>query len=82
MDNSANADGLKIGPFINITLQQISIGVITNLIVFPPSLLLVQLFRRTKRRHTRLAKIKNILNDNESLASNQLAETKKVSLVV
>jgi polycystin 1L2 len=33
----------------------------TNLIVFAPTLLLVQLFRRTKRRHTRISRIKQIL---------------------
>ena len=37
---------------------------ITNLIVFPPTLLLVQLFRRSKRRHTRVSKIKEILKEN------------------
>ena len=36
---------------------------ITNLIVFPPTLLLVQLFRRTKRRNTRIRKIKNLLKE-------------------
>ena len=34
------------------------------MIVFPPTLLLVQLFRRTKRRHTRVSKIKQILKEN------------------
>jgi hypothetical protein len=63
MDNSAKQDGLQIGPYINLTMQQISIGIITNLIVFPPSLLLVQLFRRIKRRRTRLMKIKKLLNE-------------------
>ena len=63
MDNSPTQDGLKIGPYINLTLTQISIGVITNLITFLPSLLLVQLFRRIKRRRTRLMKIRKILNE-------------------
>ena len=31
--------------------------------VFPPTLLLVQLFKRTKRRHTRISKIKHILKE-------------------
>ena len=64
MDNTASADGLKIGPYFNLTLQQISIGIITNLIVFPPSLLLVQVFRRVKRRRSRLSKLKKILSVN------------------
>ena len=62
MDNSAQQDGLKIGP-VNLTLQQISVGVITNLVVFPPTLLLVQLFRRSKKRHTRMSKLKKILKN-------------------
>ena len=63
MDNSSTQDGIKLGPYINLTMQQISIGIITNLIVFPPSLLLVQLFRRIKRRRTRLMKIKMTLKE-------------------
>ena len=64
MDNSAHQDGLKIGPYINLSLQQISVGVITNLIVFPPTLLLVQLFRRTKKRNSQMKKLKIILKEN------------------
>ncbi len=63
LDNTSTSTGLQIGPYINLTLQQISIGVITNLIVFPPSFLLVQLFKRSKRRHTRLSKLKKLLNE-------------------
>jgi hypothetical protein len=65
LDNSSSntSSGLQIGPYINLTLQQICIGVITNLIVFPPSFLLVQLFKRSKRRQTRLSRIKKLLNE-------------------
>ena len=66
MDQSASTEGFKIGPYINITLQQISIGVITNLIVVPPSILLVQLFRRIKPRRSHLYKLKKILNTNNA----------------
>ena len=62
MDNSPSSDGLKIGPYINLTLQQISIGIITNLIDYLPSLLLVQLFKRIKRRRTHAFKLNKILN--------------------
>ena len=61
MDSSATQDGIQIGP-VNITIQQISVGIITNLVVFPPTLLLVQLFRRTKPKSTRLSKIKSLIN--------------------
>jgi polycystin 1L2 len=63
LDNSSLNTGLQIGPYINLTLQQISVGLITNLIVFPPSLLLVQLFKRSKRRQTRLSNLKKLLNE-------------------
>jgi hypothetical protein len=55
--------GLKIGPYLNITLQQISVGIITSIIVFLPSILLVGLFRRTKRRHTGIEKLRKILEN-------------------
>ena len=63
MNNSTSQqqDGLKIGSYINLTLEQLSIGIITNLIVFPPTLLLVQLFRRIKPRNSRLSKLKQVL---------------------
>jgi uncharacterized protein YnzC (UPF0291/DUF896 family) len=41
--------------------------------VFPPTLLLVQLFRRTKRRHTRISKIKQILKEN-NLQNDQIID--------
>ena len=69
-------DGFKIGPYINLTLKQISIGVITNLIVFPPSFLLVQMFRRSKQKHSRLAKIKLMLSQNMEKATNSNGKKK------
>jgi hypothetical protein len=61
--SSSTSSGLQIGPYVNVTLQQVSVGIITNLIVFPPSLLLVQLFKRTKLRVGRLSKIKKLLEE-------------------
>ena len=79
MDTTPNVDGLKIGP-VNVTLQQMSIGVITNLIVFPPTLLLMQLFRRIKRRQPRMKLLKKILNEknliNNSMDDDDLSEIK------
>ena len=69
VDNSPSTDGIKFGPYINLTLQQISIGIITNLIVFPPSILLVQMFRRIKRRKTHISELKLILNQNNLINS-------------
>jgi hypothetical protein len=81
MDSTPNRDGLKIGP-VNVTLQQLSVGIITNLIVFPPTLLLIQLFRRIKHRQPRIKKLKkildekNLINDDGSSIDN-LNENKK-----
>jgi hypothetical protein len=61
VDKSSNPAGLKVGP-LNLTPEQVGIGVITNLIIFPPSLLLVQLFRRSKRRKTRITKLRETLD--------------------
>ena len=73
MDTSTSEqDGLKIGPYINVTVEQLSVGIITNLIVFPPSFLLMQLFTRSKRRRPRLLKIKAILTQ-----QNQIKEQPK-----
>ena len=82
-DSSSNEDGLKIGPYFNLTLSQLSIGIISNLIVFPPSLLLVQLFRRIKRRHTRLEKLKKILKETNLTPNEETrveTSTKKTSI--
>ncbi|CAF1236168.1 unnamed protein product [Adineta ricciae] len=44
--------GLTIGPF-HISKEEVSIGVMVELIIFLPSLFLVTLFRRIKLRHPR-----------------------------
>ena len=65
-DNSSSTDGLQIGPYVKITQQQISIGLMINLILVPPTILLVQLFRRVKPRRSHLYKLKTILNTKEA----------------
>jgi len=39
-------------------IKKISVGIITNLVVMPPSILLVYLFRKSRRRVTRSKKLK------------------------
>ena len=63
VDKDANRSGLEIGPFM-ITPTQIGIGIITNLIIFPPTLLLVYLFRNSKRRTTPLGKLNKTIDKN------------------
>ena len=50
--------------------------------MFPPTLLLVQLFRRTKRRNTRISEIKRVLSENNLkndliIDENELTSEKK-----
>lgn len=60
VDTSPKAAGLQIGPF-SLTPQQIGIGIMSNLICFPPSFLLIQLFTRSRMKTTRNQKIKEAL---------------------
>jgi polycystin 1L2 len=48
-NNTLNPNALNIGAF-TLAPEQIGIGIMTNLIVFPPSFLLMQLFRRSRDR--------------------------------
>ena len=50
IDKSSNPNAIIIGP-LSLTPEQIGIGIMTNLIIFPPSFLLLQIFRRTRSRH-------------------------------
>jgi polycystin 1L2 len=48
--NTSNPNALNIGPF-TLSPEQIGIGIMTNLIVFPPTFILMQIFRRARDRH-------------------------------
>ena len=63
MDTNQSQTGIQIGSLFNLSLQQINIGIITNLIVIPPSFLLVQIFRRSKQKETRIKKLKSFLKE-------------------
>ena len=39
----------------------------TNLVIFPPTLLLVELFRRIKKRETRITALKKLLKNKNLL---------------
>jgi polycystin 1L2 len=47
--NTLSPNAVNIGPF-TFTPEQIGIGIATNLIVFPPSFIIMQLFRRSRDR--------------------------------
>ncbi|CAH1796902.1 unnamed protein product [Owenia fusiformis] len=55
-DDPSSSNSTIIGPF-SISPEQISIGVISNLIVFPVSMLIVQLFRRSRLRTKRVSPV-------------------------
>ncbi|RNA25490.1 polycystin-1-like isoform X2, partial [Brachionus plicatilis] len=73
LDSAPNTGGIDIGPF-RMTTQQIGIGIMTNLLTFPPCFLLIQLFRRSKARKTKHSQIKKILDENSNKMS-QRSET-------
>lgn len=61
-DKTVKSFGYKIGPF-QVSEAQIFIGIISNLIIFPPSFLLVQLFKRSKKRSlTRSMELRKKMN--------------------
>ena len=41
--------------------QKISIGIITNLIILPPSMLLINLFRKSRKQITKSTKLKQAI---------------------
>ncbi len=61
-DTSVNTGALQVGPF-SISQAQIVIGFISNLIIFPPSFLIVQLFRRSRKRVSRSMKLKKHIEE-------------------
>lgn len=63
MDTSTNRGGLEIGPFM-LTPIQVGIGIVTNLITFPPTLLLVYLFRNSRQKTTSLRKLEKKISKN------------------
>ncbi len=67
------SDGLVIGP-ITITVRQVLVGIITNVVVFPPSVLLVQAFRRCPARVSRLERLRSAI---KSLKKNQASINKR-----
>lgn len=56
--SSSKTNELVIGPF-SFSQTQVMVGVMTNLIIFPPSFLILQLFRKSRRRKTRSMELKD-----------------------
>lgn len=79
IDSAPSTGGIDIGPF-RMTTQQIGIGIMTNLLTFPPCFLLIQLFRRSKARKTKHSQIKKILDENSKKI--QRPETEYVLIIL
>ncbi len=58
--SQSESNGLSIGP-LTITSKQILVGIITNVIVVPPSILLVEAFRRCSPRTGRFKRLKSAI---------------------
>jgi polycystin 1L2 len=61
-DTSSHKNMLKIGPFY-LTQAQIVIGFVTDLVVFTPSFIIIQLFRRSKGRNSKYLRLLKTIND-------------------
>ncbi|XP_071550461.1 LOW QUALITY PROTEIN: polycystin-1-like protein 2 [Panulirus ornatus] len=69
--------GLKLG-FFSLSPEEIGVGVMGNLIVFPPSFLIVFMFRKARPRHLRKSRIELALkrhSEKEESSSNDSAKT-------
>ncbi|RNA05799.1 polycystic kidney disease 1-like 2 [Brachionus plicatilis] len=55
VDKSTKSGGIELGPF-RLTAEQIGIGIISNLMIIPPSYIIIQLFRRSRRRGNKSTK--------------------------
>ena len=59
-ENASNPNALKFGPF-TLGPEQLSIGIISDLIVLPASYLLILFFRRSRNRITTTHRLQKIL---------------------
>ncbi|CAD5112526.1 DgyrCDS1737 [Dimorphilus gyrociliatus] len=61
-------NALQLGPFA-LSPSQIYIGVVSNLIVFPVNLLVVTLFRKSRKKKKRTSRLQEAIQKNQQLAS-------------
>lgn len=69
-DNSSSGSALQLGPMM-ISQSQILVGVVVTLISLPPSLLLIQIFRRSRRRKTRGYQLKSTMKSSNEKAHDE-----------
>ncbi|XP_066983276.1 polycystin-1-like protein 2 [Macrobrachium rosenbergii] len=55
------AGGLTVGPF-SVSPAAIGVGIISNLITFPPTLIIIQLFRKASPKYKRVSRIQKAMN--------------------
>lgn len=61
-------NSLQLGPFA-LSPAQVYIGVVSNLIVFPVNLLVVTLFRKSRRRKKRTSRLQEAIQKNQQIAN-------------
>ncbi|XP_014667045.1 PREDICTED: polycystic kidney disease protein 1-like 2 isoform X2 [Priapulus caudatus] len=67
---SRSQAGLKFGPF-SITSQEIGVGLMSNLIIFPINLLIVMIFRKTRSRYKKTSPIMEAIRTNREKRQNE-----------
>ncbi|KAK7024484.1 hypothetical protein SK128_010796 [Halocaridina rubra] len=67
---SPGTGGLQLGPF-SLSPEQIGVGVMSNLIIFIPSLIIVQLFRKARPRTLRKSRVQEALEKTRKIPSNK-----------
>ena len=60
-ESTSSSSAVKLGSYLSFSAEQLQIGLITSVLIFVPSLFLVELFRRTKRKSYRNEVIKILL---------------------
>ncbi|XP_042202967.1 polycystic kidney disease protein 1-like 2 [Homarus americanus] len=70
------AGGLKLGPF-SLSIEQMGVGMVSNIIVFLPSVLIVFIFRKSRPRRLRKSRIELALSRTREKAQHLATEEKK-----
>jgi polycystin 1L2 len=61
-EKSTQTASLKMGPF-HLSQAEITIGIVSNLIIFVPTFFIIQLFRRSKKPKSKYLTLKNMIDD-------------------
>ncbi|KAF0296702.1 Polycystic kidney disease protein 1-like 2 [Amphibalanus amphitrite] len=76
--STPSSGALNFGP-MSLSIEQISVGVMSNLIIFPPSFLIVFLFKKSRARKLRKSRIDEALEKQKF--GNQVAKSERPASV-